>query len=150
MQQQIHWAALMRQRGFSAAVVWRQSQRLGREHEFLAPDKLLQILTECELGLVRQITDCGHDMDHAMSVPSYVIELLDIVHRNFPILNCRNETARAPPWFPSAIGVWPDMAAGVMLLAARRFSLIWALPQLWFGGDDGTGVSVPAVSHEAT
>jgi len=91
----------MRQRGFSAAVVWRQSQRLGREHAFLAPDKLLQILTEYELGLVRQITDCGHDMDHAMSVPSYVIELLDIVHRNFPILKCKNETARAPPWFPS-------------------------------------------------
>src|SRR6516162_1937917 len=95
-----------------------------REHAFLAPDKLLQIPTEYELGLVRQITDCGHDMEHAMSVPSDVIELLDIIHRNFPILS-RDETARAPPWFPSAVGVWPDMAAGVMLLAATRFSLIW-------------------------
>jgi hypothetical protein len=31
------------------------------------------------------------------------------------------------------------MAAGVMLLAARRFSLIWALPNSGFGGDDWRG-----------
>ena len=35
--------------------------------------------------------------------------------------------------------MWPDMAAGVMLLAARRFSLIWALPNSGFGGDDWRG-----------
>jgi hypothetical protein len=84
-----------------------------------------------------------------MSVPRDVIELLDIVHRNFPILSCRDETARAPPWFPSAVGVWPDMAAGAMLLAATRFSLIWALPNCYLGATAGTGVSVPAVHHVA-
>jgi hypothetical protein len=31
------------------------------------------------------------------------------------------------------------MAAGVMLLAARPFSLIWALPNSGFGGDDWRG-----------
>ena len=52
-----------------------------------------------------------------MSVTSDVIELLDIVHRNFPILSCRDETARAPPWFPSAVGGRPGPA---MTLANMR------------------------------
>jgi hypothetical protein len=52
----------------------------------LVPDELLQIPAKCELGLVWQIAECSHQVDHAVSIPSDVIELLNLVHATAPAL----------------------------------------------------------------
>ncbi len=51
----------------------------------LTPDEPLQITAEYELGLVRQIVECGDEVDHAVPIPSDVIEFLNLVHATLPL-----------------------------------------------------------------
>ncbi len=54
------------------------------QRPLLVSDELLQITAEYELGMVRQVAQCGHEVDHAVPIPSDVIELLNLVHATAP------------------------------------------------------------------
>lgn len=70
------------------------------QRSFLPLDEPLQILAERALSVVWQILERRHQVDHAMTVPRHVVELLDVAHarssraldltRDVPVMNCKS------------------------------------------------------------
>ena len=77
------------------------------QRAMLVPDEPLQITAEYELGLVRQIVERGHELDHAVPIPCDVIELLNIAHATAPVGPCTISASKFK--LGLAAGARPDL-----------------------------------------